>query len=63
MYPRIPSELVADPLGSALHTLGTAAQGHSDLITLCNQTPRQTDLPAAKSEFGITNYLSFSILQ
>jgi hypothetical protein len=25
MYPRIPWELVADPLGSAEHTLGTTA--------------------------------------
>jgi hypothetical protein len=28
MYPRIPWELVADPLGSAEHTLGTTALEH-----------------------------------
>jgi hypothetical protein len=27
MYPRIPWELIVDPLGSAEHTLGTTALG------------------------------------
>jgi len=29
MYPWIPWELVADPLESAEHTLGTAGEGHA----------------------------------
>jgi hypothetical protein len=34
MYPRIPWELVADPLGSAEHTLGTTALEHQHYTKL-----------------------------
>jgi hypothetical protein len=39
MYPRFPWEMVADPLRSAEHTLGTTGQGIYNVVKQTNNKP------------------------